>query len=104
MNYDMFYRFRILSQCKNKTGSGVNTIYDSLSLSSSANVDNTKISSNYSTLSMNNFQSQIDNRRLDETHIMPLSTISTVLENNTMSKETDRNTNRKRSEYENLVF
>lgn len=100
----MFYRFRILSQCKNMTCSGGNTIYDTLSVPSSATDDNTRISNNYSSLKLNDIQSPIDNRGLDKTHIIPMTTINTKQESNAMVKETERNTNRRRSEYVNLVF
>ncbi|CAC5361852.1 unnamed protein product [Mytilus coruscus] len=93
----------ILSKCTNRTCSGANTISDTLSLPSTANVvDNTGISNNYSPLTINNFQSLIDNRRLGETHIIPLSTISTG--KITMVKETERSTNKRRGEYANLVL
>ncbi|CAC5426589.1 unnamed protein product [Mytilus coruscus] len=98
-----YRRFRKLSQCTNRTCSEANTIYDTLSLPSTANVvDNTGISNNYSSLTINNFQSPINNRRLGETHIIPLSAISTG--KNTIVKETERSTNKRRGEYANLIL
>ncbi|CAC5426591.1 unnamed protein product [Mytilus coruscus] len=103
-----YRRFRILTQCRNRTCSGSNTIYDTLSLPSSVNgADNTSISNNYSSLNINDFLSSCDNRRLDGTQNIPLSTISTVQGNSTNVSENERkyeNTNKSRSEYANLVF
>ncbi|XP_052088360.1 uncharacterized protein LOC127725440 [Mytilus californianus] len=103
-----YRRFRILTQCRNRTCSGSNTVYDTLSLPSSVNgADNTSISNNYSSLNINDSLYSCDNRRLDGTQNIPLFTISTVQGNSTNVSENERNyenTNKSRSEYANLVL
>lgn len=96
----------MLTQCKNsRCSGGANTIYDTLSLPSSANViDNTGISNNYSSLNINDYQSPIDNKRVDETYIIPMTTTSTVQGYNIVVTETDRHSNMRRNEYANLVL
>ncbi|XP_052088359.1 uncharacterized protein LOC127725439 [Mytilus californianus] len=103
-----YRRFRILTQCRNRTCSGSNTIYDTLSLTSSVNgADNTSISNNYSSLNINDFLSSCDNRRLDGTQNIPLSTISTVQGNSTNVSENERNyenTNKNRNNRKFLII
>lgn len=98
----------MLTQRRNRGCSGSNTIYDTLSLPSPANgTDNASFSHNYSFLHINNFQSSFDNRVLDGSKNIPLSTISTVQGNNKNVPENERsyeNTNNYRSECVNLVL
>lgn len=103
INYFLFYRFRILPKCKNRTCSESNTIYDTLSLPPSANNanNNTSISNIYSSLNINDFQSSYDNGRLDGSQNIHLSSISLAKENNTENYRNYENTDQRSTEYAN---
>lgn len=70
------YWFQILTQCKKRTCSGSNSVYDTLCLPSTATADdNTYISNNYSSFNTKDCKSSFDNKRLGETQNILLSTI-----------------------------
>lgn len=104
----LFYRYRILTQCRKSTFSESNTIYDTRTLPSTANnADNASFSNAYSSLNINDLQSSYEYRRLERTQNIRLSTISSVMGHNTIVSENDgnyENTNQRSTEYANLCF